>query len=99
MKKCPSSIWYWDSNPRPTEHESPLITTRPGLPPFSSVLQFRPPIVCPVLRPFSAKTSNLNANSMTFFGQTLEKRKQKYVGKQSKLFALANIFNKTADVF
>ena len=33
VKKCPSSIWCWDSNPRPSEHESPPITTRPGLPP------------------------------------------------------------------
>ena len=28
-EKCPSSIWY----PRPSGHESPPITTRPGLPP------------------------------------------------------------------
>ena len=27
------SIQCWDSNPRPLEHESPPITTRPGLPP------------------------------------------------------------------
>ena len=31
VKKCPSNIWCWDSNPRPLEHESPPITTRPGL--------------------------------------------------------------------
>ena len=31
--KCPSSIWRWDLNPRPSEHESPPITNRPGLPP------------------------------------------------------------------
>ena len=31
VKKCPSSIWYWDSNPQPSEHESPPRTTRPGL--------------------------------------------------------------------
>ena len=33
VNKCPSSIrcWdSWDSNPRPLEHESPPITTRPG---------------------------------------------------------------------
>ena len=30
-EKCPSSIQYWDSNPRPLEHESSPITTRPGL--------------------------------------------------------------------
>ena len=27
------SIWRGDSNPRPLDHESPPITTRPGLPP------------------------------------------------------------------
>ena len=32
-EKCPSSIWCWDSNPRPSGDESPPITTRPGLPP------------------------------------------------------------------
>ena len=32
-QKCDkSSIWYRDSNPRPLEHESRPITTRPGLP-------------------------------------------------------------------
>ena len=30
-EKCPSSIWCRDSNSRPLEHESPPITTRPGL--------------------------------------------------------------------
>ena len=33
-EKCPSSIWYRDLNPRPSEHDSPPITTRPGLPPI-----------------------------------------------------------------
>ena len=33
VKKCPSSIRYWDSNTQPIEHETPPITTRPGLPP------------------------------------------------------------------
>ena len=32
-EKCPSSIRCQDLNPRPLENESPLITTRPGLPP------------------------------------------------------------------
>ena len=32
-EKCPSSIQCWDSNPWPSGHESPPITTRPGLPP------------------------------------------------------------------
>ena len=31
VKKFPSSIWHWDSNPRPSECESPPITrARPG---------------------------------------------------------------------
>ena len=30
-EKCPFSIWCWDSNLWPSEHESPPITTRPGL--------------------------------------------------------------------
>ena len=38
VKKCPSSIWCQDSNSQPLEHESPPITTRPGLLPRS--LQF-----------------------------------------------------------
>ena len=33
VKKCPSSIQCRDSNSRPLEQASPLITTRPGLPP------------------------------------------------------------------
>ena len=32
VKKYPSSIWCRDSNLQPLEHESPPITTRPGLP-------------------------------------------------------------------
>ena len=31
VKKCASSIWCWDSNPRPLECESHPITTRPEL--------------------------------------------------------------------
>ena len=31
FEKCPSSRQYWDSNPRPFDHDSPPITTRPGL--------------------------------------------------------------------
>ena len=33
MWKCASSLRFWDSNPQPSEHESPLIITMPGLPP------------------------------------------------------------------
>ena len=32
-EKCQSSIWCLDSNPRPSKHESPSVTTRPGLSP------------------------------------------------------------------
>ena len=32
VKKCSSSIQCWDLNTRPYEHESPPITTGPGLP-------------------------------------------------------------------
>ena len=35
MKKCPSSEQCWNPNPRPSWHESPPISTRPGLPPSS----------------------------------------------------------------
>ena len=31
VKRCPSSIRCWDLNSRPLEHESPPITTRPGI--------------------------------------------------------------------
>ena len=31
VKKCFYSIWTWDSNPQPSGHVSPPITTRPGL--------------------------------------------------------------------
>ena len=31
VKKCPSRIQCWDLNPQPSEHKSPLITTRPAL--------------------------------------------------------------------
>ena len=37
VKKCPSSIRCWDSNPGPLEHESPPITTSPGLPPMGII--------------------------------------------------------------
>ena len=38
VKNCPSSIQCWDLNPRPSKHESPPITTRPGLPPSKNNL-------------------------------------------------------------
>ena len=54
MWKCPSSIRYQDSNPRPLGFESPPITTRPGLSPM--LLSF------PLLSPLyftSSSTSSL----------------------------------------
>ena len=38
MKKFPSSIRCRDLNSQPVEHESPPITTRPGLPPYGDRL-------------------------------------------------------------
>ena len=38
VNKCPSSIRCRDSNSQPLEHESPPITTRPGLPPYYPML-------------------------------------------------------------
>ena len=31
VRKCPSSIWCQDLNSRPSDYESPPLTTRPGL--------------------------------------------------------------------
>ena len=47
---CPSSIWCRDSNSQPLDNESPLITTRQGLPPmwcmiFKSVYEFKVSLV------------------------------------------------------
>ena len=36
VKKCPSSMRRWDSNPQPSEYESPPTTTGPWLPPRQS---------------------------------------------------------------
>ena len=41
VKKFPSSIWCWASNPQPLEHECPPITARPGLPPLYFYYLFR----------------------------------------------------------
>ena len=40
QQKSPSSIRCWDLNSRPLEHESPSITTRPGLPPQIQLLKY-----------------------------------------------------------
>ena len=40
VRKCSSSIWCQDSNSRPLKHESPPITTSPGLPPQNGFFIF-----------------------------------------------------------
>ena len=37
VKKCPSSSWCWDLNPRPSGHDAPPINTRPELPTKSKI--------------------------------------------------------------
>ena len=37
---CPSSMRRWDSNPGPSEHKSPPITTRPRLLLYSKALTY-----------------------------------------------------------
>ena len=32
-EKCPPNVWCWDLNPQPSEHESPPVNSRTGLPP------------------------------------------------------------------
>ena len=39
-EKCPSIMWCQDSNSQLLAHESPPITTRPGLPPILLDLHF-----------------------------------------------------------
>ena len=41
VKKCPSCMWGCDLNSRPSEHEAPHVTTRPGLSP-KKVLYYYP---------------------------------------------------------
>ena len=55
-EKCPSSIRGCDSNPQPSEPESPPITTTPGLPTKRlSVLRWRDVLVLAVLNYFLFK--------------------------------------------
>ena len=39
-EKCSPSLRYCNSNPRPLERESPLITARPGLPPNIIIVMY-----------------------------------------------------------
>ena len=40
-EKCPYGSRCRDSNPRPSEHESPPVTTRPGLPPIDWFITYK----------------------------------------------------------
>ena len=57
VKKFPSSKWRWDLNTRPLEHESPPITTRPGLPPLEPFSY--------ALTPSQLDAHNTDANTVT----------------------------------
>ena len=59
MKRCPSSIHWWDLNSRPSDHESPSITTRPGLPPnnFLTFLKGANPVLFSFIFQFFSKTN------------------------------------------
>ena len=50
LKKCPPSIWCKNSNSQPLEHESPPLTTRPGLPPTNIFIMLMfvplPNVIC-----------------------------------------------------
>ena len=56
VNKCPSSILYWDSNSWPSEHESPPITTWPGLPPEIFRSLFMAQVVRQITHLLSKKT-------------------------------------------
>ena len=56
-EKCPSSIWCRDSNPQPSEYESPPLTTRPGHPPFERAKFIR----------FAAKRNHLKKCQESFW--------------------------------
>ena len=40
VKKCPSSIWRRDLSSKPSDNESPPLTTRPGLMPLIKLFLF-----------------------------------------------------------
>ena len=62
---CPSSIWRWDSNPRPLKHESSPITTRPGLPNFQPPSLIVSKILLIVLIIVSASSGRLYRHSQS----------------------------------
>ena len=62
VKKCPSSIWCWDLNPQPLEHESPPMSTRPGFPPTISLCKVQTAIELSA-KYVSNKSAKANARS------------------------------------
>ena len=50
VRKCPFCIWCHDLNSQPLEHETPPITTRPGLP-LNTENLFTTPAAIHLLRP------------------------------------------------
>ena len=69
VKKCPSSIRCWDSNSWPLEHESPPITTRPGLLPLVLGVKFhkrcsRCSLSCSIWKSLNLSRKASNANFM-----------------------------------
>ena len=54
-EKCQSSLWHWDSNSQPLEHESPPLTTKPGLPPKPSFVK---------AKLFLMRFSSINSNRL-----------------------------------
>ena len=65
LKKCPSSKRCWDSNPRPSEHESHPITTRPGLPPTTFKLYL---VIAEQVWNFSGRQQVVDQDQKPFIG-------------------------------
>ena len=79
VKKCPSRIRYWDSNPQLPDDEFHPITTRPGLPPYYQYYLSQPyshkihnywKVLTPLtgLRPESSQLERSNAIYKTIEG-------------------------------
>ena len=64
-EKCPFSIWCWDSNSRPLEHESLPITTWPGLPPIQYSYTRLKFVYCIASVAIPNKAINLNSFNLT----------------------------------
>ena len=78
VKKCTSCIWGWDSNPRPLEHESSPITTRPGQQPethlwrcYLSQCYFRWFLSWRFLPAFKSSSSSVVGNYLSELSNTI----------------------------